>query len=124
MDALTSALSVIIKLVRYKCFAWPTIMLGVDPNGDPQPIGVTGSGGGIPITPPTGTLTMVAAVASSTTTIPAGAFNIGILILTGTGTVNGVDLPANVPLNIADKTAASIAVVLANPGSARISYLS
>lgn len=86
------------------------------------------TGTGLPVVPSssseaTGTLTMVAATASSTTNIPIGAFNVGIIILTGTGTVGGVDLPALTPLNINDKLAAAVSVVLGSPGTARISYL-
>lgn len=127
MNALTSALQVLIKSVWYKCFGWPTIMLGIDSNGDPQPFGVStpsgGGGGGIPITPPSGTFSIFAKTAGQTETIPIGAFNIGIIFLTGTGTVGGVDLPVNVSLNIDAKTAAEIAVVCGSPGTARVSYL-
>lgn len=82
-----------------------------------------GGGGGIPITPSSGTLTLVAATAGSSTVIPVGAFNIGIIFLTGTGTVNAVDLPVGLPLNIDSKTAATITVTCGSPGTARISYL-
>ncbi len=70
----------------------------------------------------TATFVPIAAVASSMTTIPVGAFDIGILILTGTGTVGGVDWPANIPLNIKGRLAVAVDVVLANPGTARITY--
>lgn len=70
----------------------------------------------------TATFTNIAAVASSTTTIPIGAFDIGILILTGTGTVAAVDWPVSTPLNIKGPLAATVALVLANPGTARVTY--
>lgn len=74
-------------------------------------------------TPASGTLSIFAKTAGQTENIPVGAFNIGIIFLTGTGTVNGVDLPVNVPLNIDARTAAVIVVACGSPGTARISYL-
>ncbi|MCK8235431.1 hypothetical protein, partial [Erwinia amylovora] len=58
-----------------------------------------------------------------TETIPVGAFNIGIIFLTGTGTVGGVDLPVGTPMNIDGKIAATVAVVCGTPGTARVAYL-
>lgn len=81
MNALTSALQVLIKSVWYKCNGWPVIMLGIDANGNPQPIGVgtpSGSGGGgIPFTPPTVNGVQVVGIQevdnSSTVSSPTGA---------------------------------------------------
>ncbi len=72
---------------------------------------------------PSGTLTVLAKVAGETATIPIGAFNIGVIFNTGTGTIGGVAWPTGVPFNITAKTAATIAVVCNTPGTASINYL-
>lgn len=72
---------------------------------------------------PSGTLAIFAKTAGETETIPIGAFQIGIVFLTGTGTIGGVDWPVGVPLNIQARTAATIAVVCGSPGTARVQYL-
>lgn len=95
---------------------------GVSSTGQVTFNGPSG-GGGLPITPPTGTPVFKAKIAGETEVIPVGAFDIGIIILTGTGTQNGVDLPAGIPQNFANKTATAITVVLGSPGTARISYM-
>ncbi len=79
--------------------------------------------GGIVVTPQSGTLSTFAKTAGQTETIPVGAFQIGVIILTGTGTVGGVDLPVGVPWNCEAKLAATVAVVCGSPGTARVSYL-
>lgn len=94
MNSLTSTLSVFIKSVWYKCFAWPTIMLGIDANGNPQPFGVGtpsgGGGGGIPVTPQSVTQQPSVIVPASTSqVIPIGAKEWTVSVLTGTATVNG-----------------------------------
>lgn len=99
----------------------------------------SGAGGGLPVvisqaTPgttngvavtsyPSGTLAIFAKTAGQTETIPAGAFQIGVIFLTGTGTIGGVDWPVGVPFNIEARTAAAIAVVCGSPGTARVQYL-
>lgn len=45
MNALTSALQVLIKSVWYKIYGWPIIILGIDSNGNPIPFTVSSSGG-------------------------------------------------------------------------------
>ncbi len=72
---------------------------------------------------PSGTPSIFAKTAGQTETIPIGAFNIGVIINTGTGTIGGVAWPTGVPFNISAKTAATIAVVCATPGTASINYL-
>lgn len=72
---------------------------------------------------PTGTPhAPIAAVAGSTTNIPIGAFDIGVLIQTGTGTILGTNWPALLPFNVAGKIATTIPIILANPGTALITY--
>lgn len=44
MNALTSALQVLIKSVWYKIYGWPIIILGVDPDGNPQAVNVDADG--------------------------------------------------------------------------------
>lgn len=72
---------------------------------------------------PSGTLAIFAKTAGQTETIPVGAFQIGVIFLTGTGTIGGVDWPVGVPFNIEARTAATIAVVCGSPGTARVQYL-
>lgn len=72
---------------------------------------------------PSGTLAIFAKTAGETATIPVGAFQIGIVFLTGTGTIGGVDWPVGIPFNIEARTAATIAVVCGSPGTARVQYL-
>ncbi len=98
MNALTSALQVLIKSIRYKCFGWPTIMLGIDSNGDPQPFGVSapsGSGGGGLLTGvPTGTYITahVAANGSLSGGIPITAKRWAVnFVGTGTGNTLGTN---------------------------------
>lgn len=81
-------------------------------------------GGGVPVTLPSGTLSIFAKTAGQTETIPVGAFQIGVIFLTGTGTIGGVDWPVNLPFNLDVRTAAQIAVVCGSPGTARVQYLS
>ena len=70
----------------------------------------------------TGTFSPHAMTAGQTLTIPVGAFEIGVVILTGTGTVGGVDLPLGIPWNCAGKLAATVAIVTGSPGTARVFY--
>lgn len=76
----------------------------------------------VAITEPSGTFHGFAKTAGQTQTIPIGAFDGGVIILTGTGTVGGVDLPVGTPWNFASKLLAAVDVVCANPGTARIFY--
>lgn len=77
----------------------------------------------VPVSLPAGTLSTFAKTAGQTETIPVGAFQIGVVILTGTGTVGGVDLPVGLPWNCEARLAATVAVVCGSPGTARVSYL-
>lgn len=72
---------------------------------------------------PSGTLTVRAKAAGETENIPIGAFQIGVIFNTGTGTINGVAWPTGLPFNIEARTAAAIAVVCGSPGTASINYL-
>lgn len=72
---------------------------------------------------PAGTLALFAKTAGQNETIPVGAFQIGVIFLTGTGTIGGVDWPVGVPFNLEARTAATIAVVCGSPGTARVTYL-
>lgn len=67
-------------------------------------------------------ITTINAVASSTTTIPLGARDVGIILQTGTGTLGGVAMTALLPYNFIGPLQASCDVALANPGTANISY--
>lgn len=73
--------------------------------------------------PVAGTLAIFAKTAGQTETIPVGAFQIGVIFLTGTGTIGGVDWPLLTPFNIESRVAATIAVVCGSPGTARVQYL-
>lgn len=80
----------------------------------------------VPVSPssyPSGTLTVRAKAAGETENIPVGAFQIGVIFNTGTGTINGVAWPTGLPFNIEARTAAAIAVVCGSPGTASINYL-
>lgn len=120
-------LSVLIKNIRASIFTWPTIICGVDTNGDPQPFGVAGGtpgggGGGIPFTPPTVTPNFSAPASTTPVVIPVGAINASVLILTGTGTLNSIDQPVGVPWTEPSKLAATVTLVLGSPGTARVYY--
>ncbi len=79
-------------------------------------------GEGIPVTSGTVTPNFAAVVASGSIVIPAGAIGASVIILTGTGTLNGVDQPMGVPWSEPNKLAASVTLQLANPGTARVYY--
>lgn len=80
------------------------------------------SGGGIPVTPQTVTPNFFAPATTTPVVIPAGAIGASILILTGTGTLNGVDQPVGVPWTEPNKLATTVTLVLGSPGTARVYY--
>lgn len=92
-------------------------IMGLDANGAPVvgPVPVS-------LTAPTVTPHFAAPAAESTTVIPIGAIGAGILILTGTGTINGVAWPAGTPWNDPNKLAATVTLILDTPGTAVIYY--
>lgn len=117
---------------EYNVFGHPTAILGKTPTGQPFPINcdangniiITGSGGGggIPITQPTVTPNFFAPASTTPVVIPVGAIDASVLILTGTGTLNGVDQPLGVPWTEPNKLAATVTLVLGSPGTARVYY--
>jgi len=92
------------------------ILLALIGGGPSGPIPVAPSGVSS-ITP-----NFAAATAGQTVVIPANAIGAGILILTGTGTINSVDWPVGIPWNEPNKLAATVTLVLGTPGTARIYY--
>lgn len=76
---------------------------------------VGGSEGGV-------TPNFIAATASSTTVIPIGAIGAGVLILTGTGTLNTIAWPTGTPWNEPNKLAATVTLVLGGASTAIIYY--
>lgn len=100
--------------------------LGVDSNGNVvfnYPSSGGGGSSGVVIRYPSGTLSVFSKTAGQTETIPVGAFNIGILITSGTAMIGGVSWPVNTPFNLEARTAATITVVCGSPGTAVINYL-
>lgn len=92
-------------------------------GGSAVALGPSAAAASIPVVLPSVTPHVpIAAVASSTTTIPAGSIDIGILILTGTGTIGAVTFPTLTPYNFPNKSAADIVLVLGNPGTAIVTY--
>lgn len=84
---------------------------------------VTGTGGGgVPTTPPTVTPNFFAPASTTPVVIPVGAVNTTVIILTGTGTLNGIDQPLGVPWTEPNKLAATVTLVLGSPGTARVYY--
>lgn len=84
-------LSVLVKDRTAQIYSWPIIICTLDANGNPVP--VSPSGGGIPLTPPTW-VRHSALLSASAQVIPAGAIY-QYSVLTGTagdGTMTG--LPA------------------------------
>lgn len=65
---------------------WPVLQAGIGPDGNPV-LFQASSSGGASLAFPSGTPTLVSIAASSNTTIPTGAKNWTLAILTGTGTV-------------------------------------
>lgn len=94
------------------------ILLALIGGGPSGPIPVAPSSGG----PATVTPTFLAPGASSTTVIPPGSIGPGILILTGTGTINAIAWPTGTPWNDPNKLAASVTLVLASASTAVIYY--
>lgn len=125
MGALDGLL-VLIKDIRAKVYSWPVIICGVDSNGNPVPFGASpasgGGGGGIPVTPQSVTPNFFAPASTTPVVIPVGAIGASVLILTGTGTLNGVDQPLGVPWTEPNKLAATVTLVLGSPGTARVYY--
>lgn len=72
---------------------------------------------------PSGTPSIFSKTAGQTETIPVGAFNIGVMFLTGTGTIGGVSWPLLTPFNIDARIASTLAVVCGSPGTALVNYL-
>lgn len=83
----------------------------------------SGGSGGIAFTYPTGNPNTFSLTAGQSHTIPAGAFNIGILPTAGTVTVDGVSWPASTPYNFEARVAADLVVTCGSPGTAIINYL-
>jgi hypothetical protein len=77
---------------------------------------------GIPITQPTITPNFFAPASTTPVVIPIGAIGASVLILTGTGTLNGVDQPVGVPWTEPNNLAATVTLVLGSPGTARVYY--
>jgi hypothetical protein len=93
--------------------------LSVHDNGDGTvTIDTTGGGGGSGAVTPN----FIAATAGSTTVIPINAIGAGIIIITGTGAINGVAWPTGIPWNEPNKLASTVTLVLADPGTAVIYY--
>lgn len=78
-------------------------------------------------TPASGTLHGASLSAAGAVTIPMGAFAIGILLLTGTGTYTTVEgtvsLPLGAPVNIDDKLVAATVVTMGSSGTCVYNYL-
>jgi len=81
----------------------------------------SGGGGGAPVTQPSVTEHPVALGASANQVIPVGAISWAAVLLTGTGTINGVAMPLNVPLS-GGKLAATVTIATAGGSSAFVLY--
>lgn len=87
--------------------------------------GTPPTGGGLPVSSSPTTVApnfQPPVTAGQTVVIPPGAINSSVIILTGTGTLNGVDQPVGVPWTEPNKLGAPVTLVLGSPGTARVYY--
>lgn len=80
-----------------------------------------GSGGSIIVTSPAVTENPVAMGASASQVIPVGAKSWAAVLLTGTGTINGVALPLNVPVS-GGTLAATVTIATGSASTAFVLY--